>query len=69
MAVEEQMPLRSLVSDLHKNPQIFVEEGEGRSGYEVLAEGRGGMERVSSTKVKLKRAQGECLGIRSRRRT
>ena len=70
MAVEE-TEARPLVPRLQptKNPQIFGEGGEGRSGYEILTEGGDGMERVSSTKVKLKRAQGECLDIRSRRRT
>ena len=32
---------------LLKNPQIFEEGGEGRSGYGVLAEGGSGMERIS----------------------
>ena len=66
MTVEGVLQTVSLVSKLTKNPQIFGEGGEGRSGYGVLIRDENGMERVSSTKVKLKRAQGECLGIRSR---
>ena len=37
MTVEGVLQTVSLVSKLTKNPQIFGEGGEERSGYEVLA--------------------------------
>ena len=45
MAVEEANTRPSSpVPKLAKNPQIFGEGGEGRSGYGILAEGGDGME-------------------------